>query len=232
MPTIEELRNDVRQAALAKRLTLTKEERLGNGYGWQLRFKEGPIICIYDNGKIVLQGTKHHLVKDILAPYLDDSTTSTTQVSRNVFVVYGHDSVARVQLEAMLRRWGFETILLDQLTSEGQTLIEKLERYQGQASYAVVLATPDDEGHRAGRSHEKLFRVRQNVVLELGMMLAHLGRSKVAILMKDSEDAVLERPSDINGLLYIRFTDAVDEAKVSLAQEMDKQGLAINWSKL
>ncbi|MBP3507977.1 MAG: nucleotide-binding protein [Lachnospiraceae bacterium] len=46
-----------------------------------------------------------------------------------MFVVYGHDTVARTQLEALLRRWDLEPLILDQLVSAGQTIIEKLEEY-------------------------------------------------------------------------------------------------------
>ena len=55
-----------------------------------------------------------------------------------------------------------------------------------EADFAVVLATPDDQGHRAGRPDETAFRARQNVVLEMGMLLTRLGRRKVAILLKKS----------------------------------------------
>jgi len=48
----------------------------------------------------------------------------------------------------MLRRWGLEPLILDQLPSKGQTIIEKLEEYTAGVGFAVVLATPDDEGHR------------------------------------------------------------------------------------
>lgn len=104
-----------------------------------------------------------------------------------MFVVYGHDITARTQLEAMLRRWNIEPLILDQLPSEGQTVIEKLENYTQKAHYAVVLATPDDEGNPMGKEDERQYRARQNVVLELGMLLALLGRKKVAILIKDQE---------------------------------------------
>ena len=83
---------------------------------------------------------------------------------------------------------------MDQLPSEGQTIIEKLEKYTGQVGYAIVLATPDDEGHRANRPDEKAYRVRQNVVLELGMVLSLLGRERVAILLKESHS--MEKPSE------------------------------------
>ncbi len=121
-------------------------------------------------------------------------------------------------------------MILDQLPSEGQTVIEKLERVQNMANFAVVLATPDDEGHRAGHSDEKSYRARQNVVLELGMTLSVLGRRRVAILLKNQED--MERPSDIQGLLYIPFKDRVDEARVQLAQEMNTAGIRIDLDRL
>ncbi len=134
---------------------------------------------------------------------------------------------------SMLLRWGLEPVILDQLPSEGATLIEKLERYlveDGQVRYAVVLATPDDEGHPRAKPDEKRFRARQNVVLELGVLLSRLGRRRVAILLKDQ--ANMERPSDIQGLVYIPFTEQVEDAKVTLAKEMKAQGIDIDVAKL
>jgi predicted nucleotide-binding protein len=131
----------------------------------------------------------------------------------------------------MLRRWGLQPLILDQLPSEGQTIIEKLESYTGQVQFGVVLATPDDEGHRTNHPDEKSFRARQNVVLELGMLLSRLGRSKVAILLKQQEK--MERPSDIQGLIYIPFKDDIaKEAGVLLAKEMAAQGFQISIDKL
>jgi predicted nucleotide-binding protein len=131
----------------------------------------------------------------------------------------------------MLRRWELDPLILDQLPSEGQTVIEKLEKYtQGDVGFAVVLATPDDEGSIIGKKDEKKYRARQNVVLELGLLLSKLGRAKVAILLKNQEK--MERPSDIQGLIYLPFTDDVAETKVQLAEEMEKQGIAISMSKL
>jgi predicted nucleotide-binding protein len=131
----------------------------------------------------------------------------------------------------MLRRWGLEPLILDQLPSKGQTIIEKLEEYTADVGFAVVLATPDDEGHRKDRPDEKTNRARQNVVLELGVLLTKLGREKVAILLKDQE--TMERPSDIQGLIYIAFKENLRlEAGTLLAQEMVAQGYSINVSRL
>jgi predicted nucleotide-binding protein len=43
----------------------------------------------------------------------------------------------------MLRRWDLEPVILDQLPSKGQTIIEKLDECRQDVGFAVVLATPD-----------------------------------------------------------------------------------------
>jgi len=83
-----------------------------------------------------------------------------------------------------------------------------------------VLLTPDDEGYKAGKTEEKKYRARQNVVLELGMVLARLGRPRVAILHKQS----VELPGDIDGLIYIAFQERLDEVKTQLFKELESAG--------
>ena len=62
-------------------------------------------------------------------------------------------------------------------TSRERLMIEddlmKLARYQSNAGFGVVLATPDDTSPTPGH-----VRARQNVVLELGMLLTKLGRDR------------------------------------------------------
>ena len=62
------------------------------------------------------------------------------------------------------------------------------------------------------------------------MLLASIGRSKVAILLKSQNN--FEKPSDIEGLIYIPFKDNVEEGKVSLAKEMEKHNYKIDIAKL
>jgi predicted nucleotide-binding protein len=83
-----------------------------------------------------------------------------------------------------------------------------------------VLLTPDDEGFVAGKPDAKRYRARQNVVLELGMVLGKVGRRRVAILYKNS----VELPSDINGLIYIPFQERVDEVRNNLFKELRGAG--------
>jgi predicted nucleotide-binding protein len=103
--------------------------------------------------------------------------------------VYGHDLAARNGLELLLRRMGLKPIVLADLPAAGDTIIEMLEKYLRDArnvGYACVLLTPDDQGHRVGAPEETKHRARQNVILELGMVLSRLGRERVAILYKHS----------------------------------------------
>ena len=68
------------------------------------------------------------------------------------------------------------------------------------------------------------------LVLELGMMLSVLGRDRVAILLKDQIS--MERPSDIQGLIYIPFKDEVREAALQLAKEINSKGIRIDLQKV
>lgn len=221
---------NVEQALLiltAAGYNLKEQKRLGNNSGEQLVFTTGEIVNIYDKGTYNVQGKNPGQAKELLKV---GDTGTPTQHPDKVFVVYGHNITARTQLEAMLRRWNIEPLILDQLPSEGQTVIEKLENYTQKAHYAVVLATPDDEGNPMGKEDERQCRARQNVVLELGMLLATLGRKKVAILIKDQKN--MEKPSDINGLMYIPFSDNVEDAKTLLYKELCSAGFVIPPNKL
>lgn len=204
---------------------ITSDEQMKTGYGNTLRLSNGCILNLYNSGKLVYQGKNTEEIKSILEEH-----TSTGPKNRKVFVVYGHDQVATTQLEAMLRRWELEPLILDQLESEGNTIIEKLEEYIPQADFGIVLATPDDIGYPKNDETAKKYRVRQNVILEMGMLLSCLGRSKVAILLKNIED--MEKPSDIQGLIYIPFSSDVKETTIDLAKEMNKNGYYIDISKL
>jgi predicted nucleotide-binding protein len=215
-------------------LVLERRERTKNDKGWQLRFKTGEGACVYDTGRVVPEGKNTARVREILGlgtPLAAVPVDVGRGVSRRVFVVYGHDAAARTQLEAMLRRWNLEPLMLDQLPSEGRTLIEKLEKYtRDDVGFGIVLATPDDEGYSRNREADRKFRVRQNVVLELGLLLSKLGRERVVVLLKRQEN--MEKPSDIDGLIYIPFVDDVEDGKVNLAKEMQQQGIRIDLARL
>lgn len=203
--------NDVINLLKSKKLSIIEQKRTGNNLGTVLKLNNGCIVNCWDSGKVNCQGKNNAEVDAIIHGHCSSDT------NRKVFVVYGHDGNARTQLEAMLRRWDLEPIIIDQLVSSGATIIEKLEEHTNEVNFGIVLATPDDIGYAKNNEDKKRYRARQNVVLELGMLLAKIGRSKVAILLSQAED--MEKPSDIDGLIYIPFKDNIEETKLSLAKE-------------
>ena len=216
--------NDVINLLKSKNLSIIEQKRTGNNLGTVLKLNNGCIVNCWDSGKVNCQGKNHAEVDAIIHGHCSSDT------NRKVFVVYGHDGNARTQLEAMLRRWDLEPIIIDQLVSSGATIIEKLEEHTNEVNFGIVLATPDDIGYAKNNEDKKRYRARQNVVLELGMLLAKIGRSKVAILLSQAED--MEKPSDIDGLIYIPFKDNIEETKLSLAKEMQSNGYTLDISKL
>lgn len=208
-------------------------------HGRQFRFSDGAILNVYHSGKSIWQGKQTPTVERVRGLLAQDpspisvkaSTSLPTEITHSsnnkVFIVYGHDVDCREQLELLLRRMKLEPVILQNLVGGGQTIIEKLESSLD-VRYACVLLTPDDEGHAFGKVDQIKPRARQNVVLELGMFLVRLGRRRVAILHKGD----LELPSDINGLIYLRFEKRVDEIKERLGAELQEAGFQINIKDL
>ncbi|MBS3963325.1 MAG: nucleotide-binding protein, partial [Methylomonas sp.] len=95
----------------------------------------------------------------------------------------------------------------------------------GAARFGIVLLTPDDIGYaKAVGDKEAQPRARQNVVLEMGMLISAFGRKNVAILKKQHLDV----PSDAQGILYIPFNDHVKEAVPKLVDRLRSAGFVLN----
>lgn len=91
-------------------------------------------------------------------------------------------------------------IILHEQASAGMTIIEKIERYSGDADFALVLYTPSDLGRGAHENNVRPNnRARQNVVFEHGYLMAKLGRQNVCALVKGQ----IETPNDISGVVYV-----------------------------
>ena len=143
-----------------------------------------------------------------------------------IFVVHGHDSTALEQLELILRRLNLDPYILQNNDGGSKTIIEALEQQiYNEAAFGIVLMTPDDFGYsKIKGEEERKARARQNVVLEMGMVFASLGRGRMVILIKGA----LEIPSDIDGVLRLEFNDHVKEIAVRLATRMKEAGIAID----
>jgi predicted nucleotide-binding protein len=149
----------------------------------------------------------------------------TSEASRKVFVVHGHDESAKDAVAYFLSSIGLEAIVLHRQPNRGRHLLTKFQEEAEGVTFAVVLFTPDDEGGVVGGLHQK--RARQNVVFELGFFIAKLGAPSVAALVKSG----VEKPSDYDGICWIDFDD-VGKWKIELARELDAAGVNFEHQKL
>lgn len=218
---------------LKRRGWYSKEREIQDGTQYILT--DGTSINWYKTGKVIVGGQRTELRQEATSVFSEPSQAKSVQqkadtavVPTRVFIVYGHDSAARDELELILRRIKTEPIILQNLPAAGDTIIEKLENLTT-SDFACILVTPDDEGCKFGCRKALKPRARQNVVLELGMVLAKLGRKHVAILVKGSG---IERPSDIEGLIYIGFKKSVSEITSRIAACLQEAGFNIQLKDL
>ncbi len=156
------------------------------------------------------------------------SADLTHGVSARVFVVYGHDESSCEQLELVLHRLGLDPFVLGNTSGGGLTIIEALEKEilpsKGKR-FGIVLLTPDDVGYKQEGGPENAEpRARQNVVMEMGMLIAAFGRPRVAILKKGH----VEVPSDASGIIYLGFNNHVKETAAKLCQRLAEAGFELS----
>nr|WP_245407026.1 nucleotide-binding protein [Bartonella tribocorum] len=131
----------------------------------------------------------------------------------------------------MLRRLELEPYILKDTSGNGLTIIEILEKEtcNDSTGFGIVLLTLDDIGYAISDGETKAqFRARQNVVLEMGMLIATLSRKNVAILRKEG----IEIPSDAHGIKYIAFKEHVKEALPDLFDRLCEAGYNVDAKKL
>lgn len=155
---------------------------------------------------------------------LDMKPAETEISNRRVFIVHGHDELARETVARFLEKLHTEVIILHEQVSHGMTIIEKLEKYSD-VGFAVILLTPDDEGRKAAEGEVVKPRARQNVILELGYFVGKLGRNRVLALYSGS----LELPSDYLGVVFVTL-DSGGGWRLTLAKELKNAGFQIDMN--
>lgn len=156
---------------------------------------------------------------------VDDTLTNISYVTREktnkVFIVHGHDETAKANLEVFLHEIGLETVVLHRQADEGLTIIEKFEKHSD-VGYAFILLTPDEIAYlkadedKNDEDRKKEFRARPNVIFEFGYFVGKLGRSRVCCLYTGN----VSLPSDINGIIYKKFTNGIDEVAYSIIKDL------------
>lgn len=144
----------------------------------------------------------------------DNSGGLAEKINGKIFIVHGHDRLARMELKNYLQNTLQlpEPVVLEENTSAGLTIIEKFEKYAAEAGLVFVLLTPDD-------FTEDSVRARQNVILELGYFMGKLGRKSGRIIILCKGD--VEIPSDLLGILPIRIDHGILAAGERIRKELE-----------
>lgn len=143
-----------------------------------------------------------------------------------VFIVHGHDNLAKTETARFIEQMGFEPIILHEKASSGTTIIEKIEKYSN-VGFGVVLYTPCDIGAKDESKPNLKKRARQNVVFEHGFLNGKLGRKNVCALVKGE----VETPNDISGVVYVPM-DEYGAWKVALAKELRNSDYDVDMNKV
>lgn len=141
-----------------------------------------------------------------------------------VFIVHGHDDLAKVETARFIDKLGFEPIILHEQASSGKTIIEKIESYSN-VGFGVVLYTACDVGAKKGEEANLKSRARQNVVFEHGYLIGKIGRKNVAALVKGN----VQTPNDISGVVYLSMDS---DWKLDLAKELRESGYTVDMNKV
>lgn len=134
-----------------------------------------------------------------------------------VFIVHGHDEIAKLDVEKFIISLGLQPIILHKQASSGMTIIEKIEYYSN-VGFGIVLYTPCDVGSKVGALSGK-YRARQNVVFEHGYLIGKIGRPRVTAIVKGD----VETPNDISGVVYVNM-DTAGSWQEQLKVEMRSAG--------
>lgn len=229
--TLEELKSAVERAGYIGEW----QEKPNNCWRFVAKNRSG-LNWSKSKGTIWFDGpdsTKEELSSAMEIALAGDKPQKLTQNNeKTIFVVHGHDAAARDQLELVLHKLGLQPFVLQNTAGAGLTIIESLERMIGKnasSAFGIVLLTPDDVGYlKASGATEAKDRARQNVILEMGMLLASLTRERVAILQK----GFVEHPSDVNGIIYLPFNDHVREVVPKLASRLQQAGIMLDAARI
>lgn len=186
-----------------------------------------PVLSIKNLIKYKLDNLKSLSAKSGLLKSSQKSVVSipsnTTKLNMSqVFIVHGHDDLAKVETARFIEKLGFQPIILHEQASSGKTIIEKIESYSN-VGFGIVLYTPCDLGYKKGQESNLNPRARQNVVFEHGYLIGKIGRKNVCALVKDQ----VETPNDISGVVYVSMEN---DWKLALAKELRNSGYKVDMN--
>ena len=133
-----------------------------------------------------------------------------------IFIGHGRSKLwSRVQV-FFSNELKLDTVYFESESRTSETIINILEGFLSDVSFAVIIMTAEDE------TADDKIRARQNVIHEAGLFQGRLGFDKVIILKQNN----IEEFSNIAGLQYISFSDNnVEQTFYELQRCLKKIGL-------
>ena len=154
-----------------------------------------------------------------------------TARTRDVYLAHGRDEKWKQAVEHLLEQAGEHEIkIVNRRASERARLTEELREDAPGSHYAVVLLTADDVGGaRLESDTEPYFstRAHQEVVFEMGFLVAALSPGRVCVLYEDG----VELPCDLDGVSHVRL-DLAGTWQPKLLLHLRRAGFDYDMNKL
>lgn len=142
------------------------------------------------------------------------SYTSRVPLTKNIFVIHGHDELNTRRLTQLLQnQFYLNPIAMLSKPGMSRPLIEKFEEEAQTCSFAFGLFTPDDEITNSANRYKQ---ARPNVIYEVGWFIGRLGKHRVALLPKQGTNI----HSDLDGVSRIPFSDNVEDKFLDIQKEL------------
>ena len=143
-------------------------------------------------------------------------------MTNRAFIAFSHRSPLGDELKKYVEtHFALTACVLRTEDDLSMTLIEKFEHYATPCGLAFVILTPDDLVPQSA-SGAGSWRSRQNVILELGWLMRHVGRHRVLLIRQGD----IEVPSDMLGVLSLPVNKSIFEVAPQIAARMKTLGVA------
>ncbi|MDX2307632.1 MAG: nucleotide-binding protein [Hyphomicrobium sp.] len=159
------------------------------------------------------------------------------EAAASVFVVHGHNKDALNDVRAVLDEVGVRAVVLAEIETEDDWLLQRFLSVAEEAIFAVVIFSADDLGASLEEYNEPngglaalQYRARQNVILELGFFLGKLKNfNRVFVLRRGAQNKMprFEDPSDLAGKL-VTAMDSEGRWKSKLLSALRKGGVTLS----
>lgn len=149
------------------------------------------------------------------------SSSVATKAERRVFVVHGRAHADRDKLVKILNDLGMTPVVLEFAKKSGRSIYEEFLQLARECEFAFIILTPEDKTVAFGASSEDSFRARQNVIFEMGWFFGVLGRERTRLLYRGE----IELPSDVTGIMYIRYDRSLDNIRSDIRDALEMGGL-------